>query len=71
MQNISGQEFDYAAFEAEYDETPQLQELVTDFNDSGIILKTKHQKHAPAPKDKTGSSVRDSAKKAAAKRISK
>lgn len=69
LQNVSGIEMDYETFKAQFDEIPQLKNIVQQFDGRGITLKTK-EKPEPTqgePKDKTG--VMGAAKRAADKTL--
>lgn len=72
MQNTTGQEIDYDAFKAEFDANPQMKELVDNFDENGVTIKTK-AKQAEAggvgDKAKAQNAVKASAKRAAAKMI--
>lgn len=74
MQNITGQEIDYDAFKSEFDANPQLKNIVDNFDENGVTIKTKN-KSAPAgvPGDKAAAqaNVMSSAKKAASKLLGK
>lgn len=74
MQNITGQEINYDAFKAEFDANPQLKNIVDNFDENGVTIKTKN-KIAPAgvPGDKVKSqaNVMSSAKKAASNLLGK
>jgi hypothetical protein len=40
-QNLTGQQIDYEAFKLEYDNNPQIKNLVKSFNGRGLVIKTK------------------------------
>lgn len=52
--NVTGQVLDYDSFKSAYDTTPELAELVSSYNSSGITLNTRDkqkqtgQDHSPA-----------------------
>ena len=66
LQNMSGTEMDYETFKAEFDQLPQLKNIVQQFDGRGITLKTK-EKPEPTATDK--SNAAPSAKRAAAKTL--
>jgi hypothetical protein len=73
MQNTTGQEIDYDAFKAEFDSNPALKNLVDNFDERGITIKTKNKIEkpgVPGDKAKAQKAVNTSAKRAAAKMIS-
>ena len=51
MTNIGQEEFDYDTFKLTFDADPNLQTLVTRFDQEGIELKTKKQAPAQGPVD--------------------
>lgn len=58
MTNIGQEEFDYETFKLTYDSDPNLQTLVSRFDQNGVELKTKAQSPAQTPIDgDTGSDV--------------
>ena len=72
MQNTTGQEIDYDAFKAEFDANPQMKELVDNFDENGVTIKTKAKKEETGGvgnKSKAKNAVASSAKRAAAKMI--
>jgi hypothetical protein len=74
MQNITGQEVDYDAFKAEFDANPQLKNLVDNFDENGITIKTKTKAElpgVPGDKAKAQANVMSTAKKAANKLLGK
>lgn len=48
MQNVGGELFDYGTFKAAYDSDPRLKNMIADFNEKGIELKTKEKSSASA-----------------------
>lgn len=46
LQNVSGTQMDYETFKQEYDQLPQLQNIVDRFDGQGITLKTKEKPEA-------------------------
>lgn len=72
MQNTTGQEVDYDAFKAQFDANPQISSLVDNFDENGIVIKTKAKEQEPGKvgdKAKAKAAVNQSAKRAAAKMI--
>jgi hypothetical protein len=72
MQNVTGQDVDYDAFKNQFDANPQLKDLVDNFDENGITIKTKAKKKEPGAvgdKDKAMAGVKASAKRAAAKMV--
>ena len=72
MQNTTGQEVDYDAFKAQFDANPALKDLVDNFDENGITIKTKAKKQepgTPSDKDKAKAGVNAAAKRAAAKMV--
>jgi len=72
MQNTTGQDVDYDAFKAQYDSNPQMSNLIDNFDENGIVIKTKAKEQEPgvaADKAKAKTAVNASAKRAAAKMI--
>ena len=72
MQNTTGQEIDYDSFKAEFDANPQMKELVDNFDENGIVIKTKAKKEQTGgvgDKTKSKNAVISSAKRAASKMI--
>lgn len=58
MTNIGQEEFDYDTFKLTYDSDPNLQKLVTRFDQNGVELKTKTKAPDQTPVDgNTGSDV--------------
>lgn len=58
MTNIGQEEFDYETFKLTYDSDPNLQQLVSRFDQEGIELKTKAKTPDQNPVDgDTGSDV--------------
>jgi hypothetical protein len=72
MQNTTGQEVDYDAFKSQFDANPQIKNLVDNFDENGITIKTKAKEvepGQPGDKNKAMANVKSSAKRAAAKMI--
>jgi hypothetical protein len=72
MQNVTGQDVDYDAFKAQFDATPELKNIVDNFDENGITIKTKAKKQEPGTvgdKQKAKNAVNTSAKRAAAKKL--
>jgi len=68
MQNVGEEQFDYDSFKAAYDANPIIQNLVFQFDNRGVTLKTR----ATQPKKKEGekeSNISKMAKSATKKRI--
>jgi hypothetical protein len=64
---LTGQNFDYESFQATYDSSPALQQIVADFSDHGITLnvdKKEPEQPAAAPSQHFGG-IDGSAKTAA------
>ena len=68
LRNISGTKMDYETFKAEFDQVPQLKNIVDSFNDQGVILKTKEKPEATRS-DKSATSLDKSASRAAGKTL--
>jgi len=68
LQNVTGQEINYELFKNDFDTNPQLKSIVDRFDGRGVTIKTKKQAGEPQsiPGEKSGSSVKSSAKRAAA-----
>ena len=43
MQNVGAEAFDYGTFKAAYDTDPRVKAMVQNFNEKGIVPKTKQQ----------------------------
>jgi hypothetical protein len=43
MSNLGGESFDYEGFKNVYDSNPALKDLVKNFNEKGVTVKTKEQ----------------------------
>ena len=68
VQKITGQAFDYETFQAKYDATPSLQNIVSDFDDYGVTLNVKTKTHSDRNEitpEKQQSDINSSAKSAA------
>ena len=68
LQNVSGTQMDYETFKAEFDQLPQLKNIVDHFNGEGITLKTKEKPEATRS-DKNTTSLATNASRAAAKSL--
>jgi hypothetical protein len=68
LRNISGTKMDYETFKAEFDQVPQLKNIVDSFNDQGVVLKTKEKPEATRS-DKSATSLDKSASRAAGKTL--
>ena len=68
LRNISGTKMDYETFKAEFDQVPQLKNIVDRFDGRGITLKTKEKPEA-TQSDKSSSSLDKSASRAASKTL--
>ena len=68
LQNVSGTQMDYETFKAEFDQLPQLKNIVAQFDGRGITLKTKEKPEATRS-DKSTTSLDTSASRAAAKSL--
>lgn len=68
LQNVTGQEINYELFKNDFDTNPQLKSIVDRFDGRGVTIKTKKQAGEPQsiPGEKSSSSVKSSAKRAAA-----
>jgi hypothetical protein len=73
LQNVSGQQVDYDSFKNEFDKNPQLKNLVDRFDANGVVIKTKAKepKDEIKNKEKSGSNILNTAKKAASKFLGK
>ena len=69
LQNVSGTEMDYETFKSEFDNLPQLANIVQQFDGRGITLKTKEKPEATKGEPKNNSSINASAKRAAGKTL--
>lgn len=69
LQNVSGTEMDYETFKSEFDNLPQLKNIVQQFDGQGITLKTKEKPESTMGEPKNKSGIDSSAKRAAAKTI--
>lgn len=70
MQNVGEEQFDYDSFKAAYDANPIVQNLVFQFDNRGVTLKTR----ATQPKKKEGeqeSNISKMAKNASKRRLGK
>lgn len=70
LQNVSGTQMDYETFKAEFDQLPQLKNLVQQFDGRGVTIKTKEKLELTRGQPKNNSGVDASAKRAAAKTLS-
>ena len=64
MQNMGNQQFDYESFKAAYDSDPRIQEIVKDFNQDMISLKTREMDDIKTTKNKGKNTVKTMAKRA-------
>jgi hypothetical protein len=60
---------DYETFKAEFDNIPQLKQVVAQFDGQGLTIKTKEKPEATRGEPKNNNGVDASAKKAAAKSL--
>ena len=70
-QNISGQGVDYETFKAEYDNDPALQDVIDNFDERGVTLKTSESDMPVQQGQASVGSVESSAKRAAAKVVNR
>lgn len=71
-QNITGQGLDYETFKQEFDSDPAYAELIDDFNERGVVLKTKASAAQDAAQVPQGTgSIESSAKRAAQKVVNR
>jgi hypothetical protein len=68
LQNVSGTQMDYETFKTEFDQLPQLKNIVAQFDGQGITLKTKEKPEATRS-DKNAGSNDAAASRAAAKTL--
>ena len=68
LHNISGTKMDYETFKAEFDQVPQLKNIVDRFDGQGVVLKTKEKPEATRS-DKSAGSLDKSASRAAGKTL--
>lgn len=67
MQNITGQKVDYDSFKAAFDSNPELKGLIDNFDDDGIVIKTKEKVKPTVQGQPTDTgAINASAKRAAA-----
>ena len=59
LHNISGTKMDYETFKAEFDQVPQLKNIVDRFDGQGIVLKTKEKPEATRSDKSAGSLDKD------------
>ena len=65
MQNMGGEAFAYGTFKNAYDTDPRVKEMVKDFSEDGINLKTKEDtEQAPTSSDDGGDTVSQMAQRA-------
>lgn len=72
IQNMTGQTVDYDSFKVQFDSSPELKNIIDNFDENGITLKTKAKKVEPGQvgdKAKAMNNVKSAAKRAAAKMI--
>jgi hypothetical protein len=60
---------DYETFKAEFDNIPQLKQVVAQFDGQGLTIKTKEKPEATRGEPKNNNGVDASAKRAAAKSL--
>ena len=68
LKNFSGTQMDYETFKTEFDQLPQLKNIVAQFDGQGITLKTKEKPEATRS-DKNAGSNDAAASRAAAKTL--
>lgn len=69
---MTGQTVDYDSFKVQFDKTPELKNLIDNFDENGIVIKTKAKAVEPGQvgdKQKAMNNVKSAAKRAAAKMI--
>jgi len=54
MENMGGEAFVYETFKNAYDSDPRIKEMVKNFSEAGIELKTKQDAEPAAPQGDTG-----------------
>jgi len=54
MENMGGEAFAYETFKSAYDSDPRVKEMVKNFSEAGIELKTKQDAEPAAPQGDTG-----------------
>jgi hypothetical protein len=64
MQNIGNQQFSYDTFKAAYDSDPKLQDIVKNFDQDTITLKTSEIDDINPSRDKSANKVSQMAKRA-------
>ena len=70
MKNLKKPQFDYDGFKRIYDENPEIQPLVKNFDSKGITLYTKKEAPSDAPKgQKTDGKVDKMAQRATSKAV--
>jgi hypothetical protein len=69
LQNVSGTQMDYETFKAEFDQLPQLKNLVQQFDGRGLTIKTKEKPELTRGQPKSQNSIDSSAKRAAGKTL--
>jgi len=57
MQNVGSEAFDYGTFKAAYDTDPRVKAMVQNFNEKGIVPKTKQQATETPQGDTTGNNT--------------
>ena len=57
MQNVGAEAFDYGTFKAAYDTDPRVKSMVQNFNEKGIVPKTKQQATETPQGDTTGNNT--------------
>jgi hypothetical protein len=64
MQNIGNQQFTYDSFKAAYDSDPKIKDIVKDFDQNQITLKTSELDDINPSKGNSGNKVSQMAKRA-------
>jgi hypothetical protein len=57
MQNVGSEAFDYGTFKAAYDTDPRVKAMIQNFNEKGIVPKTKQQATETPQGDTTGNNT--------------
>lgn len=64
MQNIGSEQFAYGTFVAAYEEDSRIKEMVKNYNQDGIELKSQSDSESPGAPEEGGDSVEKMAKRA-------
>lgn len=64
LQNQGREQFNYEVFKAAFDSDPRLQQIVKNFDQNKIELKTSEMDDVPMPKSKGGNTVSQMASRA-------